>query len=227
MYDIEEIVVMGVAERKVREKQRRLNDILDAAEEVFFAADGLQASMDDVAKKAEVSKGTLYIYFKNKKSLYLGIGARANAVVHEMFQSVLDDSKSGIEQMMSLVDAYYEFSQNYPNYFKIKSLSDGMTAKAFQEDIDDPLGQQCQESGMACANIMCSVMERGIADGTICSRLNPFLATALVWAQSNGVITLIKVKGEHLKNMMGISVESVWEEFRTMIRRALEPTGPS
>lgn len=218
---------MGVAERKMRERQRRLNDILDAAEEVFFAADGMQASMDDVAKKAEVSKGTLYLYFKNKESLYLGIGTRANTVIQEMLSQAVTPDKTGIEQVRAISENYYEFARRYPNYFKIKSLSDDMTEQAFQALKDDPAGQQCHEAAMACAQVMRGAIVRGIADGTIRSDVDPNIATVLLWSQANGVISLILIKGDHLKEFMGLTVEDVWSGFQDLIRRALEPNDNS
>ena len=60
---------MGIAERKEREKEHRRNTILDAAEEVFFSKGINLATMDEVAERAELSKGTLYLYFKNKEEL--------------------------------------------------------------------------------------------------------------------------------------------------------------
>ncbi len=213
---------MGVAERKVREKQRRLNDILDAAEEVFFAADGITASMDDVAKRAEVSKGTLYIYFQNKESLYLGIGARANVIVQEMFASAAATEKTGINQTLAITEAYYEFSKRYPNYYKIKSLSDGATDKAFQALSDDPLGKQCQDSATACGRVLREAIALGVSDGSIRSDIDPDVTTVLLWAKSNGVISLIQIKGCFLKEKMNINVESIWNEFQKTIRISLE-----
>ena len=77
---------MGIAERREREKQRRRNDILDAAEHVFFEKGLKSATMDEVAEEAELSKGTLYLYFKSKEDLYLGITERALTVLKQMFQ---------------------------------------------------------------------------------------------------------------------------------------------
>jgi len=44
--------------------------ILAGARDVFFAQGFAGASMDAIAKAAGVSKGTLYVYFENKESLF-------------------------------------------------------------------------------------------------------------------------------------------------------------
>ena len=48
----------------------RAREIVMAAIEVFVRKGYRQAQMDDIAKKANVSKGTLYNYFKNKAHLF-------------------------------------------------------------------------------------------------------------------------------------------------------------
>ena len=57
---------MGVIERREREKERKRNTMLDAAESILMDRGLEHLSMDDVAEKAEVSKGSLYLYFQNK-----------------------------------------------------------------------------------------------------------------------------------------------------------------
>ena len=68
---------MGITERREREKEQRHNDIIDAAEKVFFSRGLEHATMDNVAVEAELSKGTLYLYFKSKEELYLAILLRS------------------------------------------------------------------------------------------------------------------------------------------------------
>ena len=64
---------MTIIERKEREKQKRYHQILSAAE-IIFARDVYNTtSMDTIAEEAELSKGTLYIYFKNKEQLFFSI----------------------------------------------------------------------------------------------------------------------------------------------------------
>jgi AcrR family transcriptional regulator len=51
----------------------KLRQILEGARQVFFA-DGFDgASMNDIAKAAGVSKGTLYVYFESKQALFAAL----------------------------------------------------------------------------------------------------------------------------------------------------------
>jgi TetR/AcrR family transcriptional regulator len=212
---------MSIAERKTREKQRRVNAILDAAEEVFFGDDGMSASMDEVANLAEVSKGTLYLYFKNKESLFLGIGVRANKVAVEFLQMGIDRGDRGIEKVLEAVSAYHEFSVKYPHYFRLKSLSDEITNRPFRDGSDDPQMDMCMESGMACGRALAGAIEDGIKDGSIRSDIDPMITTLLIWSQSNGVIKLIESKGMHLKDRLGIDPDNLFKAFQKFVYRSI------
>ena len=64
---------MGTAERKAREKLVRHQQILDAAYEVFNQVGFFAATMDQIAERAEIAKGTIYIYFKSKEEVYFSL----------------------------------------------------------------------------------------------------------------------------------------------------------
>ena len=64
---------MGVEERKEREKQARREAIMESAREIFFAKGFNAATMDEIAHKAELSKGALYLYFAGKEELYVSV----------------------------------------------------------------------------------------------------------------------------------------------------------
>ncbi len=60
---------MGVAERRQQEKEERIRRILQAALRVF-AHEGLQpATVEAIAREAELGKGTIYYYFPSKEAL--------------------------------------------------------------------------------------------------------------------------------------------------------------
>lgn len=58
------------AQRWSRRKQARPGEILDAALKVFAEKGFAAARMDDIARKAGVTKGTIYLYFENKEAVF-------------------------------------------------------------------------------------------------------------------------------------------------------------
>jgi len=53
-----------------RRKEARPQEILDAAREVFAEKGFAAARMDEVARRAGVTKGTIYLYFPSKEELF-------------------------------------------------------------------------------------------------------------------------------------------------------------
>ncbi|HEV2649954.1 MAG TPA: TetR/AcrR family transcriptional regulator [Rhizomicrobium sp.] len=58
------------AGRWTRRKNERPGEILDAALRVFAAKGFAAARMEDIAKAAGVTKGTIYLYYENKEQVF-------------------------------------------------------------------------------------------------------------------------------------------------------------
>src|SRR6476661_28760 len=58
------------AQRWSRRKEARPQEILEAALSVFAEKGFAAARMDDVARHAGVTKGTIYLYFPSKEELF-------------------------------------------------------------------------------------------------------------------------------------------------------------
>ncbi|EDS73580.1 TetR/AcrR family transcriptional regulator [Anaerofustis stercorihominis] len=88
------------------EKQLR---IINAAMEVFSKNDYNRAVTDDIAAKADISKGLLFHYFKNKKTLYMFIYQYAMKLVSDN----IDQSEIGkITDFFDLLDYGAEIKIN-------------------------------------------------------------------------------------------------------------------
>ncbi|MDJ0922875.1 MAG: TetR/AcrR family transcriptional regulator [Henriciella sp.] len=59
--------------RTVSDKDSRRQELLDAALDEFFERGFSAARMEDIAKRAGLSKGTLYLYFDSKDALFKAI----------------------------------------------------------------------------------------------------------------------------------------------------------
>ncbi len=59
--------------RRERERSQRIQSILDAAKKIFFSKGYIKATMDEIALEAEISKPTVYTYFKTKDDLFFSL----------------------------------------------------------------------------------------------------------------------------------------------------------
>ncbi len=209
---------MGIAERREREKEQRRNDILDAAEKVFFSKGVDQATMDDVAEQAELSKGTIYLYSKSKEELYLGINLRGLNILAEMFKQALKSQSTGIDQVRAIGQAYFEFYKSYPDYFNALLHYEANTYDLTDEN---SLGWQCHKCGQKTLQIVAEAIQTGIDDATIRSDLVPMKVAVLLWGQSTGVIQIIAIEGEHIQEYHNLNPEELINDYFDFIYYAL------
>ncbi|MBK9037144.1 MAG: TetR/AcrR family transcriptional regulator [Myxococcales bacterium] len=85
--------MMNAQDRKRQEREARRHRIQDAARPVFFERGFARASIEDIAKQAQLSVGAIYLYFKSKEDLYLSILERSLRAVGDSLASA-DDPRS-------------------------------------------------------------------------------------------------------------------------------------
>lgn len=107
---------MSIAERKEREKEQRRKDIIGAAEKLFFARGYDNVTMDDIAKEVELNKATLYLYFKDKESLYFTVVLRGITILNALVRDSESKAESGSEKLWEIGRAYSWFAREYPDY---------------------------------------------------------------------------------------------------------------
>jgi len=64
---------LGIADRKIREKAKRIQQIQSAARAIFSKKGYFATTMDSIANRAEVSKSAIYYHFKSKDELYVSL----------------------------------------------------------------------------------------------------------------------------------------------------------
>lgn len=72
-----------------RRKEARPGEILDAALHVFVEKGFAAARLDDIAQRAGVTKGTLYLYFASKEEMFEAIVARVVVPRAEQMEAAL------------------------------------------------------------------------------------------------------------------------------------------
>ncbi|UZR93809.1 TetR/AcrR family transcriptional regulator [Chondrinema litorale] len=207
---------MGIKERRERERIRRNNEIVDAAEKVISKKGMQNTTMDDIAKEAELGKATIYGYYKSKEEILLEINKRAFNKLGEMFSSIYDDYETGLEKLNGIGRTYIQFAKDYPNYYQFISLFElGFTEK-------DPI--ESSLNGQRCDNILINAIKDGQTDGSVRKDLKPEIVAKLLWSMTTGVMQLYKVKGDVLKEYKGIDEKELFEHYFLFLRNGIAST---
>lgn len=126
----------------VEEDNRKRRQIIEGARQVFMTRGFDAASMMDIAKAAGVSKGTLYVYFKDKDDLFADI-VRSECTLQEKGIFDFDHADRDVEAVLRQHGKAFVAAISDP-----KRLSSWRTVIAVAERMPD-LGRKIYESGPA------------------------------------------------------------------------------
>ena len=182
---------MGIQERKAREKLRRHNEIVDAAERLFFTRGIDRVTMDDIANEAELAKGTLYLYFKNREDLHYAVVLRAIEILNALVRQAYEPGATGLENIRRMGEAYVRFFYQHPDYFRTIMLFDASRFERRMKILEP-------ESPLMFFR---SVIREGQNDGSIRSDVSPEEMAILLWSQVSGVFEFIELRGTILNKL--------------------------
>lgn len=104
----------------MRTKTPHLADrMLDAAARLFGTQRFHEARMDDIAAEAEVSKGTLYRYFKDKDELYLALLGRCSRDLVRLLHERVDTAEGARGRLEAFVEGLLAFFGAQPHLFDL------------------------------------------------------------------------------------------------------------
>lgn len=209
-----------IAERRQEEKHRRRSEILDAAEAVA-AAEGIDAlTMDQVARRARISRALLYVYFQDKGDLHLGICERALALLAARFAEASGRHGPGIEQIVAIGRAYVAFSAEFPTHFE--ALSRFQAHEVGPGEPSAAMGN-CFTAGDRVHQIMFTAIEAGQRDGSIDTAAGSPVAIAMALAGCmHGIIQLVATKGGML-TQYGLGGRALSEQALQLLKAGLHP----
>ena len=94
--------------RRAQQKHARRLALIDAALRVFSRVGFAAAKIDDVAEEANVSKGTVYLYFDSKEQLFEGmVKAKMTPILDGVANAIDETSGSATEQLKAHLQFFY------------------------------------------------------------------------------------------------------------------------
>jgi len=209
---------MGIKERKEREKERRRQQIIIAAKRIFSAKGFNKATMEDIAKEAEISPGTIYIYFKNKDELYASLSIRILQHLNIRLEHVKNQNDVNVEQRIAtLKDALYDIYNFDPliliNLFHLQSSE---SLKNLSFGLLSEIKRLSQDS----LKIMADIFSEGISNGVFI-KTNPNALADIFWALFSGVILWEESKKiiDNKKDFLKPTLDIAFDIFRQGITK--------
>jgi len=206
---------MGITERKKREKEQRKNEILNAAETLFFFHEYDDVPMDEIATIAELNKATIYLYFKNKEALFSAIVLRGIRILNKMYRECMETQVPGVTTIALLEETYYRFTRQHPDYQRLIKY---YGVERFNKE--NPGFAEIQEEFSMSRDFWQDAVCEGIDDGTIRNDIDPVLLTIYLMITLMSAVTLTR-PWLYVLDQEGVSHETFVKEFTRFISPAV------
>lgn len=174
---------MGTKERKERERKRRKDQILTAAIELIEEQGFERTTMDEIAERAELSKGTLYLYFKDKSTLHQAIKKRALDHLHEKFLLVIQEDLPGAELVKKMVLSFLKLITQNAAFVKAMAIYEHITKTE-----EHSIAEDCKNIEDELFMLLVRSVQIGIQDGSIKTAMPPKIVALTVSFQMTGML---------------------------------------
>jgi AcrR family transcriptional regulator len=208
----------SIAERRLEEKERRRVEILDAAESVARESGFDAMTMDEIARKARLSRALLYLYFKDKGDVAFGLAERALSRLAGRFAEAIARHKMGLDQLQGMGRAYVAFSQEFPVLFDALARFEMHSPDACDASTAE---RGCVLHGDKLHALMVGAIEAGIRDGSVRPDVGPpAVVSVTLWGFMHGVIQLAATKANVIAHD-GVDTRTLLDHALVMATRAL------
>ena len=209
-----------IAERRLEERERRRAEIVEAAEGLYAEIGWDAVTMDQVARRARLSRALLYVYFRDKSDLHFALVERALLELRRRFVLARAGRPRGIDEVEAIGRAYLAFSQELPHYFDACARFQTHQPEGGETQANE---LACMESGQRVHEVIVESLNKGIADGSIRTDLgDPYLTALTLWALVHGLIQIATTKRYQVEHA-GIALPAFIDHSIEFAARSLRP----
>jgi AcrR family transcriptional regulator len=209
---------MAVAERRLREKEARRAQILDAARDLFLQKGFESTTIDEIADRTELSKGAIYLHFPSKEEIYITLMLEGSQILYQMMREAVSADLPADTLLRRLGQSYFRFYREYTAYFRMLFLY--MSSQEVHAKITSELCEKCESSAKQALSLVTSTIQAGIDSG-IFHRCDPWEQALMTWSSLNGII-LLGERGDDQHLQLGTSIERLLDLYMETMISALK-----
>lgn len=204
---------MSTQERKLKEKQNRKQQILDAAEAIMVE-NGLHGlSIDLIAQYTQLAKGTIYLYFKSKEEILSILTIKARELLLNEFKKIAIKEITPIEKLQLIIIENYQFFKKYSLYYDLLSL--------YEANHNVVETEEMYKSSDEISKLVAHIVIQGQKENLINPTFNPYELTMNLWAMTVGVLQLFKVRGALISEKFDISEQNLLDNYMSIFLKGI------
>jgi len=208
----------GTFERIPEAKRER---VLGEAAKLFAERGFAAADMDELVRRAGISKGSLYTYFEGKDELYEVVSRDGLERSRRAVYGGLDSSAGPLQQIEHVFRAGAAFARQQPQYVRLylNVASTGRLDEAMSREVEG-----------YTARFLELLLQRGIASGALRADLD--VPMAACWINDRYIMMLASMVSPHFRvrvdeYLKGCDEDEQLERTIGLIRDFLRPTDAS
>ncbi len=200
---------MSPQEKRKKEKENKRNNILKAARKLFFDNGFKAVTVDNIAAKAAVSKGSIYLYFDSKEEIYAQVLVADNIERHKELLE-FNTKEAPAEELL------FQYAQHYvDDFFNNKELFRILMTFMLQTEQMNLTPQQNAElirTTNENIKFISGILQKGIDSGDFLATIDIRQTQNAIWGLLNGVISLFLFMGNPAKRA---------ERIHTLVKESL------
>jgi AcrR family transcriptional regulator len=153
---------MGVRERKEREREERRRNILVSARHAFERFGLENTSMERIAEEAELAKGTLYLYYRTRDELLMGVIVQDLEQIVTSIERIAAGSLAPDKKLLKAVTAFQGFSDGHQLFYKVLTHFDVGRLLGCREDEATQAALDFRELNERMMEAIASVVQEGV-----------------------------------------------------------------
>jgi AcrR family transcriptional regulator len=189
---------LALEENKKRKKgkENRRNTILRAARKLFFDRGFKSVTVDNIAAKSEISKGSIYLCFESKDEIYAQILISENIALYERIKNFLVTEASAAQLLLEFARVYVDYFLNDAELFRILMTFMMQTG---QMNLTEKQNRELIQSTNENIKFISEIIQKGIDSGEFSPISNIRQMQNAIWGMLNGVISLYIFTGNPIK----------------------------
>jgi AcrR family transcriptional regulator len=179
--------------RREREKLARRETIIEAAKELFYQKGFPDTTMEEIASAAEVSKGTLYLYFSSKDELYVSIILEGFQIIDQKLEEISVSESELVAKGRSMFMSFVEFCLENREYFRITQYFLSETAR---RNLPAALIEGLSTYTTGLLGYVADLVAEGKTEGIIRDDVDPYTFAVIAWRTATGLLDLAVIEDE-------------------------------
>ena len=178
--------MVGIEERKKREKEERRDLILRTAKRLFFDEGFQSVTVEKIAREAELAKGSIYLHFRGKEEIYTQILLQDIDAFYQQITSLVSERTSSESRLVRLAHIYAALFLRDRELFRIL-----MNFQLYPDrlNLPDDLHRRLIASMKKNVDVVEKIFAQGGQAGEFNSRMASFYCRNAFWGMLNGIIS--------------------------------------